>query len=201
MRPRASHRPRPAFAVAGLALAALAGGHAAAAQVSAPRAPAPVVVRDPVDSAGGLDLTRVQLGRAADGRLRAALTLSGPWRMRDLPAGKGPPGSLCLRMWTRSRPPGTFPDRLLCITADAGGNHLSGSIMTETAGELRRTATARLARSSTRTVVARFSQSAIGRPDQVRFAAETTTPGCSRPACVDVAPDAPATATLTLRTR
>src|SRR4051794_6927476 len=201
MRPRPSHRPRPALALAALLGLALAGAHAASAQVSAPPSAAAVVARDPADAAGGLDLTRVQLGRAADGRLRAALTLAAPWRMRDLPAGDGPPGSLCVRMWTQTGPVDRFPDHLLCVTADAGGRHLTGSIMTETAGRLRRTATARLARSSPRTVVARFAQSAIGRPDRVRFAGEATTPGCSQPACVDVAPNAPATATLTLRAR
>ena len=160
-----------------------------------------VVVRDPVDTAGGFDLTRVQLGRASDGRLRAALTLAAPWRMRDLPADDGPPGSLCLRMWTVTKGQASFPDRLLCITADARGRHMTGTVMVERAGVLQRVAGASLARSSDRTVVARFSQSAIGRPDSVRFAAEATPPGCARPACVDTAPNAPAVATLTLRAR
>jgi hypothetical protein len=162
---------------------------------------AAVVVADPLDAPGGLDLTRVQLGRAADGRLRAALTLGVPWRMRDLPADDGPPGSLCLRMWTTAKPPGAFPDRLLCITADARGRHMDGAILVERDGVLQRVAGATLARSSDRTVVARFSQSAIGRPAAVRFAAEATPPGCARPACVDTAPNAPAVATLTLRAR
>jgi hypothetical protein len=35
----------------------------------------------------------------------------------------------------------------------------------------------------------------------VRFAAEATSPGCTRPACVDTVPNAPETATLTLRGR
>jgi hypothetical protein len=161
--------------------------------------PAAVVVRDPVDTAGGLDLTRVQLGLAPDRRLRAALTLAAPWRMRDLPADEGPPGSLCLRLWTGPERAPRFPDRLLCITADARGRHMHGSVLVERAGVLVRVARAALARSSTRTVVARFSQSAIGRPDGVRFAAEATSPGCSRPACVDTAPNAPTMATLTFR--
>jgi hypothetical protein len=198
MRLRAEHRPRcGALAAAGLAGCALGAPAAAAAQTPPPGAP--VVARDPVDTAGGLDLTRVQLQRAPDGRLRAALTLAAPWRMRDLPADSGPPGSLCLRLWTRSEPVGTFPDYLLCITADARARHLRGSILVERDGRLRPVATAGLARSSTRTVVARFSQSAIGRPARVRFAAEATSPGCARPACVDTAPNAPAVTTLTLR--
>jgi hypothetical protein len=164
-------------------------------------AAATVVVPDPLDAPGGLDLTRVQLGRAADGRLRAALTLGAPWRMRDLPADEGPPGSLCLRMWTVAKPPGAFPDRLLCVTADARGRHMRGEVLAERDGSLQRIADATLARSSDRTVVVRFSQSAIGRPTRVRFAAEATAPGCARPACVDTAPNAPTVATLELRSR
>ena len=189
-----------ALAAGALAAGALAAGALAAAAPAATPGAA-VVVRDPVDTAGGLDLTRVQLGRAPDGRLRAALTLAAPWRMRDLPAHDGPPGALCLRMWTAGAPPATFPDFLMCITADAGGRHLRGSILVERGGELQRVARATLARSSLRTVVARFPQGAIGRPRRVRFAGEATSPGCPRPACVDTAPNAPAVATLTLRSR
>jgi hypothetical protein len=167
------------------------------AQASPPAAV--VAVPDPRDAPGGLDLTRVQVGRAADGRLRAALTLAAPWRMGDLPADDGPPGSLCLRMWTDASPPGAFPDRLLCITADARGRHMRGEVFVDRGGALVRVANATLARSSDRTVVARFSQSAIGRPARVRFAAEATAPGCDRPACVDTAPNAPTVATLDLR--
>jgi hypothetical protein len=198
MRPRAPHRSRRALGAAGLTAAALAFGPAAVARDPAPP-DAPVIARDAVDTAGGLDLTRVQLERAEDGRLRAALTLAAPWRMRDLPAESGPPGSLCLRMWTRADPPNAPPDVLLCITADARAQHMRGSLLVERDGELRRVAGARLARSSERTVVARFSQTAVGRPARIRFAAEATAPGCARPVCVDTAPNAPATATLTLR--
>jgi hypothetical protein len=201
------HRPRARRLAAAAGLAACAPATAGAAPVTAPVAAqtgppaAAVVVRDPVDTAGGLDLTRVQFGRAPDGRLRAALTLATPWRMRDLPADDGPPGSICLRMWTEAKAPGAFPDRLLCITADARGRHMRGSVLVERGGVLQRVAGAALARSSTRTVVARFSQTAIGRPDAVRFSAEATPPGCPRLTCVDTAPNAPAVATLTLRSR
>src|SRR3954451_20402066 len=189
-------RPRAIAGVVAAALCALAAPVAASAQ-----APRTVAVRDPVDTAGGFDLTRVQLGRAPDGRLRAALTLSAPWRMRDLLADEGPPGSLCLRMWTTTTKPGTFPDHLLCITADARGRHMRGALLVERDGALQRVTTVPLARSSLRTVVARFEQRAIGRPASVRFAGEATAPGCARPACVDTAPNAPTVATLELRAR
>jgi hypothetical protein len=201
MRPPAEDRPRRPRARR-LAVAAAISACALGAATAAPGATGTtVVVPDPVDTAGGLDLTRVQLGRAPDGRLRAALTLAAPWRMRDLPADDGPPGSLCLRVWTATKGPGTFPDFLLCVTADARGRHLHGDVLVERDGALQRVAGAALARSSLRTVVARFSQSAIGRPASVRFAAEATPPGCLRSACVDTAPNAPTVATLTLRSR
>jgi hypothetical protein len=201
MRPRAEDRPRRPRARR-LAAAAAIAACALAATGSAPAATGDVVVvPDPVDTPGGFDLTRVQLGRAPDGRLRAALTLAAPWRMRDLPADEGPPGSLCLRMWTKTTDPGTFPDYLLCITADARARHMRGDLLVERDGALQAVARVVLARSSLRTVVARFPQSAIGRPASVRFAGEATPPGCPRPACVDTAPNVPAVATLTLRSR
>jgi hypothetical protein len=211
MRPRGEDRPRRLAVAAGLLACALAlvaaapaarpGGAAVVVRHAVDTAGGAVVVRDPVDTAGGLDLTRVQLGRAPDGRLRAALTLAAPWRVRDLPADEGPPGSICLRLWKVAEDAPPFPDRLVCITADARGRDLRGSVLVERDGSLQRVAGVALARSSTRTVVARFSQSAIGRPAAVRFAAEATPPGCARPACVDTAPNAPAVATLTLRSR
>ncbi|MEY2535842.1 MAG: hypothetical protein QOF29_3752 [bacterium] len=182
------------------ATAALAAGLLGAAPAPAQAPGAPVAVRDAPDAAvGGLDITRVQLGRAPDGRLRAALTLAAEWRVRDLPALSGPPGSLCLRLWTRSEPPATPADYLVCVTADEAGHHLRGSVLAQQGSELRRVGGATLARSSARTVVMRFSQSAIGRPAAVRFAGEATKPGCAVPSCVDTAPNAPGTATLTLR--
>src|SRR3954471_20651724 len=128
-----------------LAVCAACGACTAAAAAALAQAPPrAVVVHDAVDTPGGLDLTRVQLGRASDGRLRAALTLAAPWRLRDLPAGDGPPGSLCLRMWTTTTNPGTFPDFLLCVTADARGRHLRGDLLVERDGALQRVAGAAL---------------------------------------------------------
>ena len=137
MRPPAGdrrRRPRARWLAAATAACALAAAAAAAAATA--QTAGTVAVRDPVDTAGGFDLTRVQLGRAPDGRLRAALTLAAPWRMRDLPADDGPPGSLCLRMWTVTRRPGTFPDHLLCVTADKGGRHMRGELLAERDGAL-----------------------------------------------------------------
>jgi hypothetical protein len=193
----------PALLTAAVLVGSVAGAHAAVTATPDD----PVIVRDPAEGRpGGLELTRVQLARADDGRLRAALTLGRAWRTRDLlgpgedDGPPGPPGSLCLRLWTRSEPTAGAPDFLVCMTADASGRDLRGSVLAEREGDLVRVAGASLTRSSVRTVVVRFAQSAVGRPATVRFAGEATAAGCAVVTCVDTAPDAPATATLTLHT-
>jgi hypothetical protein len=189
-------------ALGAVAVACAAGVPAVAAQRGEP-----VVVRDGRDARSGVtDLTRAQLGRASDGRLRGALTLAAAWRVADLLAEAdaeppAPPGSLCLRLWTAGSTRGTPADYLVCVTADARGERLRGVVLREADDGLVRVASAAVSRTSARTVSVRFAQSAIGRPARVRFAAETTRPGCVRTSCVDTAPDAPRTATLVLRSR
>ena len=150
------------------------------------------------------DLTRVQLGRAGDGRLRGALTLAAAWRTADLlPAADAPPpappGSVCLRLWTVSPSRGAPADFLACVTSDARGERLQGAVLREGEEGLERVAAATVKRASERTVTLRFSQSSVGRPARIRFAGEATRPGCPRTSCIDTAPDAPRTATLVLR--
>jgi hypothetical protein len=196
--PAAAARPAPLPTAAAAPPASLPAAAAAPGD--------PVVVREGRDArAGGLDLTRVQLGRAADGRLRGALTLAAGWTAATLVARAeppNPPGSVCLRLWTVSATRGAPADFLVCVTADRSGRRLRAGVLREGAdGLLERVAPALVGRTSSRTVTLRFSQTAIGRPARVRFAAEATRPGCVRTSCVDTAPDAPATATLVLRRR
>ncbi len=146
-----------------------------------------------------LDLTRVALSRAADGRLRASLTVAAAWTGSDLLSDTGGPGSLCLKAWTTTVPPDTTPDYLICTTANADGA-LRGSILKQRANKLpERTGGADVSRPSARTVTLRFSQTAIGKPATLYAAAETTRPGCPRGSCIDLAPDAPKTLKLELR--
>jgi hypothetical protein len=187
-------------------LAGAATGLAGTLAATAFAAPAigPVAVRDVAGDArpGAPDLTRVQVGRAPDGHLRAALTLTAPLTAKDLLAADGPPGSVCLRLWTTGKPGEADADHLVCVTADHEGRHLRASVLDQGPDGLpRRVAAAALARSSERTLVVRFSQTAVGRPDQVRFEGEATKPGCPRTSCVDTAPDAPATGLLVLHAR
>jgi hypothetical protein len=188
---------RARFAVAASCLAALALTTAAPAA----EAPSPTVVKDAKDAGGGAtDLTRVQLGLTSDRRLRAAITSATGWVAKDLLAKEGPPGSLCLRLWTVTKPGAAPPDYLACITARQDGETTRGTVFKTKAGEpLTRVAGAIVGRTSERTVTLRFSQTAVGRPATIRFAAEATKPGCARVSCVDTAPEAPKTATFKVR--
>jgi hypothetical protein len=172
------------------------------ASTIAPAATAPdtQAATDPKgDVRSPLDLTRVAVSRAADGRLRASLTVAAAWAGSDLQSASGPPGSLCLKAWTTTVPPDTTPDYLICTTANADGA-LRGSILKQRANKLpERTGGADVSRPTTRTVTLRFSQTAIGKPATLYVAAETTRPGCPRGSCIDLAPDAPKTLKLVLR--
>jgi hypothetical protein len=162
----------------------------------------PTVVRDRAGDAvdRGLDLTRAQLGVAADGRLRVVLTLRRDFTPRSLLASSGPPGSLCLRLWTTTAPGAAMPDHLLCVSGERGAAAFRATIASERAGlPPRRVTAAEVTRPSDRSVAVRFPRTVIGAPALVRWAAEATTPGCARISCVDLAPDAPRTSTLRLR--
>lgn len=171
-----------------------AGTSLAVAVVVAAAAPSkPVVIADATDDVTGpLDLQRVLLRRAADGRLRAVLTFAGRVTPATLLASSGPPGSACLRVWTTpdADPAAMRPDRLVCVTAASGDELRAGVYEQRDAGLPRRIAPASVTRNSSgRSLVVRVSQSALGRPALIRFAAESTRPGCERTSCIDTAPD------------
>jgi hypothetical protein len=172
-----------------------------AAAAQAADSPSPTVVKDAKDARPGApDITRAQLGLSSDRRIRAALTLSTGWVARDLIANQGPPGSLCVRMWTVTKPGAAPPDYLACITPREDAETTHGSVMKTIPGEApQKVASAIVGRTSDRTVTLRFSQTSVGKPKTIRFAAEATKPGCARVSCVDTAPDAPKTATFRLR--
>ena len=101
-----------------------------------PSTPSPTVVKDPKDAvAGAPDLTRAQIGLASDRRVRFALTLAAPWQPKDLSRAEGPPGSLCVRLWTVTKPGATPPDYLVCATARADGETMRGTVFKTQPGE------------------------------------------------------------------
>jgi hypothetical protein len=173
----------------------------AAAALAAPSRA--VVIRDPPrDVATALDIQRVGLQRASDGRLRAAVTFAAKVTPSALLASSGPPGSVCLRIWTDAEadPRATRPDRLVCVTARSATALRASVFEQRDVGMPRRVAPASVtATASGRSLVVRIAQSSLGRPALIRFAAESTSAGCERPACVDTAPGAGAVRRMRLR--
>jgi hypothetical protein len=141
----------------------------------------------------------MSLRRESDGRLRASVTMSAAWADSVLLASSGPPGAVCLRLWTTTEPPDQPPTFLVCATADRDGA-LRGSVLRERANQLpERVASAAASRPSTRSLILRFSQTSVGRPASIAVSAESSRAGCPRVSCIDTAPDAPAVGRLRLR--
>ena len=176
-----------------LAASAVAAAIAALVVSAAPAATSKtVVITDAREDVGGpLDLRRVSLQRASDGRLRAALSFTEKLTPKSLLAGSGPPGSACIRIWTGADadPAAMRPDRLACVTARSDDEFRGGVYDATGAGLPERVAGAAVKITASRTtIVLRFTQSSIGRPQRFRFAAESTRPGCERATCIDAAP-------------
>jgi hypothetical protein len=186
---RAAPARRRLLTIAGLTAAAAVVGVAGA--LAAPSAT--VKIRDAIgDVTGPLDLQRASLKRGSDGRLRVVITLAGKIGPAVLLASSGPPGSICLKVWTapdadtRTTP----PDRLVCVTARSK-DELRASVYQQTKpGPPARVGAASVGlNASGRSLVLRISQSSLGRPGLIRFALESTRPGCGRVSCIDLAPD------------
>ncbi len=155
------------------------------------------------DVSGALDLTRVSLQRASDGRLRVALSFAAKVSPKALLASSGPPGSACVRIWTspEADPASMRPDRLACVTARSDDEYRAGVHEVTGAALPKRIAGASVKGTASGTsIVLRFTQSSIGRPARFRFAVESTRPGCERAACIDTATAARG-ATRTFRLR
>jgi hypothetical protein len=152
-----------------------------------------VEITDPKDDVTGvLDLQRASLNLAADGRLRAVVTLARKVEPRAMLAGTGPPGSVCIKVWTAedADPAATRADRLVCVTARSS-DELRASVLEQTGPGLPvRVASAPVSLTkSGRSVVVRIAQSSLDRPRLIRFAVESTRTGCERVSCIDEAPD------------
>ncbi len=184
---------------AAVVLLVLAGALAAPAA-----AQSPAFVKDSAtDGRGALDVVRVALGRAVEGRLLGEVTMEKGWSTADLRSSTGPSGSICITLST-AREPGADPaDWLVCATPPKEGEELRGRVLRDRSNGLpRQVAAATITRPTARTIYLRFAQSAIDLPATVRFAAEAVTRArrCPRPlGCRDTAPNAPATGDLTLR--
>ncbi len=192
---------RRAWLLAAVGLGAAGGAVAVPAALAAPSRP--IAISDPAaDVSGALDITRVALQRAADGRLRASISFAAKLTPRTLLAASGPPGSACVRIWTDAGvdPAVTRADRLVCVTARSARAFRGGVYEVVNPGLPTRVADASTKLSSSgRSLALRFAQSSLGRPQRIRFAFESTRPGCALVSCIDSAPDGGKARTFRLR--
>jgi hypothetical protein len=185
-------------ALIALVLAGIVGVSGATGKTASKKA---VVVTDGNDAAGGvIDITRVSLGAASKSRLRLNIRAAASWEERDLLASSGPPGSICLKLWTKSDPPDETPNYLVCVTSTKDEN-LRGTVLRERANQLPKRVARATVDKSNRSVTLMFKQRSVGSPSMIRFSAESTRAGCKKVTCVDVAPNAPKTGRLTLSSR
>lgn len=199
MRPPGEQRPR--LLCLGVLTAAVVPLLAAVALAATPSKPF-VLADAPTDVSGPLDIQRAGLQLATDGRLRAVVTFAAKVTPKDMLVKTGPPGSVCLRIWTDpdADPAATRPNRLVCVTADKDGKLRAGVFDQPDAGLPRRAGPATAtANASGRSFVVRISQTALGRPELIRVAFESTRPGCDRVSCIDNVPDAGAVRRFRLR--
>lgn len=192
--------PRPRLLC--LALASAAGLALAAPSVlAAPSKPA-LIPDAKADVTGRLDLQKVRFNIDAKKRLRVAVTFTQTVKPADMLAKTGPPGSVCVRIWTATDadPTATRPDRLACVTARSKTAMRARVYKQDGPGLPERVANASLSRStSNRSLIIRITPASLGDPRRVRLAVESTRPGCDRTSCVDTAPGAPATRLFRLR--
>ena len=197
MRSHADHRRRALrrrLVAAGVSAAAVAGALLASTGLAATTA----TVRDASDTPVVLDLQSASLTPRGS-RLEAKLSFYDDWSAADLIAPSGPPGSICVDLWTKRTPGQDAPDYLVCATARSA-TRLTANVLKDNGGGLPARADSATVSVSGRTLTLRFRPAAIGSPRRVRFAAEATqTLGCKRPrGCVDRAPNGSRTGSLAL---
>jgi hypothetical protein len=103
----------------------------------------------------------------------------------------GPPGSVCINIWTGRTPWEASPNFEVCVTADRDANDLVASVSKlGPRGGARRRGTASAELTSRRRLVVRFDPDLIRRPAAYRWSAEVTTfaRGCTSRGCKDFAP-------------
>ena len=151
------------------------------------------------DVRGPLDVVRVAMSTRTDGTLRGELTMRRRWDTADL----GDRGSLCLKLYVKASADAQGPEYLVCATAPAEGDALTGKVLRNRSNGLPRAlGDVVVARPTRRTVYLTFDPSLIRRPAELRFAGESIWRGekCPRAAgCRDLAPDAPGSREFRLR--
>jgi hypothetical protein len=103
----------------------------------------------------------------------------------------GPPGSVCVNIWTRRKPWDATPNFDVCVTPNRGAEDLQASVSKLSArGSVRKRGPASAELTSKRRLVVRFDPDLIRRPNHYRWSVEATTfaRGCTTRGCKDFAP-------------
>ena len=152
-------------------------------------------VSDGDDSRSGADISSVRAthDRANDRlahiiRFHAGIS---PSVLRNAIDEHGPPGSICVNIWTGRTPWEASPNFDVCVTADRGADDLEASVSKlGPRGGVRRRGPASAELTSRRRLVVRFDPDLIRRPAAYRWSVEVTTfeRGCTTRGCKDFAP-------------
>ena len=103
----------------------------------------------------------------------------------------GPPGSVCINIWTRRTPWEASPNFEVCVTANREGRDLQASVSKlGPRGGARRRGAASAELTTRRRLAVRFDPDLIRRPNAYRWSVEVTTfaRGCTSRGCKDFAP-------------
>jgi hypothetical protein len=103
----------------------------------------------------------------------------------------GPPGSLCVNIWTRRTPWEASPNFDVCVSGDRDYDDLLASVSKlGPRGGVKRRGSASAELTSRRRLVIRFDPDLIGRPAAYRWSVQVTTfeRGCTSRGCQDFAP-------------
>jgi len=103
----------------------------------------------------------------------------------------GPPGSVCVNIWTRRTPWEASPNFDVCVTPNRGATDLQASVSKLNArGSVRKRGPASAELTSKRRLVIRFDPDLIGRPHAYHWSVQATTfaRGCTTRGCKDFAP-------------
>ena len=114
-----------------------------------------------------------------------------PRNFRNAVAEHGPPGSVCVSIWTTRTPREESPNFDACVTSDRDRDGLVASVSRlGPRGGVRRIGGASAELTSRRRLVVRFDPDLIRRPRAYRWSVQVTTfeRGCTRRGCVDLAP-------------
>lgn len=152
--------------------------------------------RDDSDGAVDIKLATGSHNRAKD-ELVHVITTYDTFSPRRLLNSDGPPGSVCVNIWTTRTPGDAAPNYEACATAARTGRSWRGSLARNPdRGTPIRRGSVKVEQSSTRKLVIRIDPDRIRRPASYRWTMQATTfgDGCPRlTGCEDFAPDRPDT--------